>query len=107
MRRGIITKPRYIHRPYINRRFAIDHPFGHTKPDTTTLAKACHNANSNPVIGHARYRTDHGITIGAKGKGAIDDVFNAHFAKCRNAFKAYFQPVGNIIKFRFQQFMAK
>ena len=107
MRRCIITKARHIHSPYINRWFAIHHPFGHTQPNTTALTEASHNTNRNPVIGHARYRTNHRVTIWPKGKGPIDDVFNASRTKCRDTLKTYFQAVGNIIKFWFKQFMAK
>ena len=52
------TKTCHVHRPDINRWFAVDHPLRKGQADTAALAEARHDTNSHPIIFHTRNRTN-------------------------------------------------
>ena len=70
---GPRTKTRHIHGKDITIRFAFHHPLGQGESHTTALAEASHHATGRPVIAQAGNRTDEWVTVGRKGKGAVDD----------------------------------
>ena len=104
---GKFAKTGHIHGPDINRRLAVYHPFGQRQANPAALTKAGHHAHSHPVVAHPRHRPDHRVAIRPKGKGAIDRIFDPHLPQRRYAFKAKLKPVGDAVKIRLQQLMAK
>src|SRR5262249_18514381 len=85
----------------------LDHPFGHAASDATALAEPGHDADGDPIVPHARHRPDQGIAVGAEGEGAIDDVLYTRACQGWHALERDLQTVGDSIKIRWQEFMAK
>ena len=107
VRRRPIAETGNVHRPDINRRLTIYHPFGHRQPDAAALTKSRHHTHGAPIVLHARHRADHRVAVGTKGEGAVYGLPYPGLGQHRDTLKRKFQPVGDLVEIGLQQFMAE
>src|SRR4029079_18936153 len=81
------AESRYIHRPHVDGRLAVDDPFRHAESDAAGLTETGHYANGNPVVGKARHWSDHRIAVGPEGERSIDHRFDSSASERGHSFE--------------------
>ena len=102
---GPVPEPRDVHRPDVDGRLPVDHPFRHGQADAAALTEPGHDAHGAPVVLHPRHRPDHRVTVRAECEGAVDRLADAGVGDGGDALEPQFQPVGDALKVGVQQLM--
>src|SRR6185312_6097871 len=98
---------RYIHRPHVDGRFAVDDPFRHAESDPAGLTETGHYANGNPVVAKARHWSDHRIAVRPEGERSIDHRFDSSAAERGHSFERDVETFRDSIEIVREKFVAE
>src|SRR4029079_12009587 len=101
------AESRYIHRPHVDGRLAVDDPFRHAESDAAGLTETGHYANGNPVVGKARHWSDHRIAVGPEGERSIEHPCDSSASERGHSCERAGERIVDAIEIARQKFVAE